>query len=106
MNCLLNIARGKESAIIILHEIYGINSHIKWVCRHYSAAGYNVICPDFVKLRDYFEYNNEGEAYQYFVKQSGFSLMVNEVKTILIKARTDYKNIFLMEFSVGATAHC
>jgi len=39
---------GKESAIIVLHEIYGINPHIKWVCEHYLAAGYDGICPDFL----------------------------------------------------------
>jgi len=46
----------KESAIIVLHEIYGINSHIKRVCRHYLAAGYDVLCPNFVKSEDYFDY--------------------------------------------------
>ncbi|WP_040412280.1 dienelactone hydrolase family protein [Desulfosporosinus sp. OT] len=47
-----------ESAIIVLHEIYGINPHIQWVCEHYSDAGYHVICPDFIKPElGYFEYN-------------------------------------------------
>ena len=98
-----NIAKGKESVIFILHEIYGINPHIKRVCEHYSAAGYDVICPDFVKVRDYFGYKSEAEAYQYFANEIGFPLIVNEVKIILMKVRKEYKNIFLMGFSVGAT---
>ena len=100
---MLNFIHGKESAIIILHEIYGINPHIKWMCEHYLAAGYDVLCPNFVKTRDYFEYSREGEAYQYFVKHIGFPTMVHEVNTLLMKARTDYKNVFLLGFSVGAT---
>jgi len=95
---------GKESAIIILHEIYGINPHINWICEHYLAAGYDVICPDFVKSRDYFDYRREGEAYQYFVEHIGFPSMVHEVRAILMKARTNYRNVFLLGFSVGATA--
>lgn len=101
---MLNIIHGNESAIIVLHEIYGINPHVKRICEHYSAAGYDVICPDFLKSRDYFDYRREGEAYQYFIEQIGFPSMVHEVITILMKARTNYKNVFLLGFSVGATA--
>ena len=101
---MLNIIRDKESAIIVLHEIYGISPHINWICKQYLAAGYEVLCPDFVKSRDYFDYSGEGEAYQYFVEHIGFPSMVHEVKTILMKARSEYKNIFLLGFSVGATA--
>ena len=86
---MLNIVHGKESVIIVLHEIYGINSHIQWVCEHYSAAGYDVICPKFMKLSDY---SRQGEAYQYFVEHIGFPSMVHEVKTILMKVRPDYKH--------------
>ena len=98
---MLNIVHGKESVIIVLHEIYGINSHIKWVCEQYLAAGYEVICPEFVTPSDY---SREGEAYQYFVEHIGFPSMVHEVKTILMKVRTDYKHVFLLGFSIGATA--
>lgn len=100
-----NTIRGNESAIIVLHEIYGINPHIQWVCEHYSEAGYDVICPNFIKPDlGYFEYNREEEAYQYFVNQVGFSYIVDEVGKILIKARESHKNIILVGFSVGATA--
>lgn len=101
---MLNIIRGKESAIIVLHEIYGINPHIERICEQYMAAGYAVICPDFLKSKDYFDYRKEEEAYQYFFKHIGFPSMVHEVKSILLKAKTEYKNVFLLGFSVGATA--
>lgn len=99
---MLNM-HGKESAIIVLHEIYGINPHIQWICEQYLAAGFDVLCPNFVQLSDYFTYSREVEAYQYFLKHIGFSSMAHEVKTMLIKARRDYKHVFLLGFSVGAT---
>ncbi|MEL7568217.1 MAG: dienelactone hydrolase family protein [Dehalobacterium sp.] len=40
---------GKESAVIVLHEIYGINPHIRYVCQQYEAVGYDIICPNFIK---------------------------------------------------------
>ena len=97
---MLDIMNGKESVIIVLHEIYGINSHIKWVCEQYLAAGYEVICPEFVNPSDY---SREREAYQYFVEHIGFPSMVHEVKAILMKVRADYKHVFLLGFSIGAT---
>lgn len=63
-----------------------------------------MLCPNFLKSEVYFDYNREEEAYQYFVNHVGFPHMVHEVRKILMKARTDYKNIFLLGFSVGATA--
>lgn len=101
---MFSIMRRKEYAIIVLHEIYGINPHIKWVCEHYLAAGYDVLCPNFVKLEDHFDYSREGEAYKHFVKHIGFSSMTYKVKEILLKAKRDYKQVFLIGFSVGATA--
>lgn len=101
---MINIVSSEESVIIVLHEIYGINPHVKLICEQYSAAGYNVLCPNFVKSGDYFNYSREGEAYQYFIEHIGFYSIVDEVKTILLKARLDYKYVFLLGFSVGATS--
>ena len=101
---MLNIINKRESVIIVLHEIYGINQHLKLICEQYSAAGYNVLCPNFVKSGDYFDYSREEEAYQYYIEHIGFDSMVDEVKSILLKARIDYKYVFLLGFSVGATS--
>ncbi|MBC2726084.1 dienelactone hydrolase family protein [Desulfosporosinus sp.] len=102
---MLNNIRGNKSVIIVLHEIYGINPHIKWVCEHYLEAGYDVLCPNFIKSEiGYFDYNREEEAYQYFVNHVGFPHMVDEIGKILIKSRAAYNNIVLLGFSVGATA--
>ncbi|MCO1600715.1 dienelactone hydrolase family protein [Desulfosporosinus nitroreducens] len=99
-----SINNNEESVIIVLHEIYGINQHLKLICEQYSSAGYHVLCPNFVKSGDYFDYSREEEAYQYFIEHIGFYTMVDEVKSILLKAKSDYKYVFLLGFSVGATS--
>lgn len=96
--------RQKKHAIIVLHEIYGINPHIKKVCEHYLAAGFDVLCPNFANTDDHFEYSREEEAYRYFVDHIGFELMTCEVEKILYSAQRNYKKVFLLGFSVGATA--
>lgn len=92
-----------EYAIIVLHEIYGINPHIKWVCEHYLAIGFDVLCPNFIR-GDYFVYSREGEAYQYFVDHIGFDTVVCKAEKILYKAQRNYKKVFVLGFSVGGTA--
>ncbi|KGK88099.1 DeoR faimly transcriptional regulator [Desulfosporosinus sp. HMP52] len=94
----------KEYAVIVLHEIYGINPHIKWVCKQYLESGYDVLCPDFLKGKEFFNYNREGEAYQYFIEHIGFNSMTEEFEKILKKAHSNYKRVYLLGFSVGATA--
>ena len=100
---MLNSKADKESVIIILHEIYGINPHIEWVHKQYLAAGFDVLCPDFLESKGHFPYSKEEEAYQYFVQHIGFSSMAHEVKKMIMKVRKDYKHVFLLGFSIGAT---
>jgi len=94
----------KEYAVIVLHEIYGINPHIKWVCEQYLAAGYDVLCPNLFNTEGHFDYSREGEAYQYFIDHIGFDSVTEDFEKIFSKAHGDYKKIFLLGFSVGATA--
>ncbi|SET52294.1 Dienelactone hydrolase family protein [Enterococcus malodoratus] len=43
-----NLIKGSENAVIILHEIYGLNQFILDVCNQYSEKGYDVFCPDLL----------------------------------------------------------
>lgn len=92
-----------DSVIIILHEIYGINQHIMKVCQHFSKAGFNVICPDLINLSEPFEYDQEEEAYQYFLNNVGFELASQKVQHLITQAKEKYKHVFLLGFSIGAT---
>jgi Dienelactone hydrolase and related enzymes len=92
----------KDSAVIILHEIYGVNAHIEQVCESYYHMGYDVYCPNLYSREFPFAYTEMEEAYQHFVSTVGFdayTIVNNEIQNI----RDQYKRIILIGYSVGAT---
>jgi len=99
---MLKITNGSDSVIIVLHEIYGINEHIKTVCREYSEAGYDVICPDLIKHKP-FNYDQREEAYQNFMGEIGFESAFMQTKRLVLRARKQYRRVFILGYSIGAT---
>ncbi len=99
----MEIINNSNSAIIVLHEIYGINQHIQSVCKRFSKAGYDIICPNLIIRNQPYKYDLQEEAYHNFMNNVGFDLAVQEVKQILVKAKQKYKNIFIIGYSIGAT---
>ncbi len=97
------IKNNSETVIIILHEIYGINRHIKKVSNHFDKKGYDVICPNLINVEQPFCYNEEAEAYQFFINNIGFESAFQEVKELIKQARMQYNQVFLLGFSIGAT---
>ncbi len=95
--------RGSDTLIIVIHEIYGINAHINGVCRDMADAGYDVICPDLLDGKPAFPYEREEEAYQYFFNYAGFESSVKRVAFLIRQAELEYRRIFLLGFSAGAT---
>jgi len=53
---------GNEAAIIILHEIYGINRFIEEVCIQYHNDGFDVFCPQLLG-KENFTYEESSSAY-------------------------------------------
>lgn len=90
-----------RKALIILHEIYGINSFIKEQSQKYIAEGFDVFCPDLLG-RSPFSYDEEKAAYEYFTQNIGFQVF-EEVNDLIIKLKEDHDQVFLLGFSVGAT---
>ena len=99
----MSIKDNSDSAIIVLHEIYGINQHIQLVCEKFSMNGYNIICPNLIGLTQPFNYELEEGAYQHFKNSIGFDSAVQQVKQVIIQAKKQYKHIYLLGYSVGAT---
>lgn len=93
-----------KSVIIIFHEIYGLNAHIKIESLYYQAHGFDVLCPNFLKPVTGFEYSREDDAYFYFVNHIGFDTIKEQADIMIESARQEYKKVFLLGFSVGATA--
>ena len=100
---MITYSNNSDSVIIILHEIYGINQHMRQVCNHYSKAGFDVICPDLLNLNNSFDYDDEEKAYQYFIKKVGFNLAEEQARKLIAKITPKYKHVFLIGFSIGAT---
>ncbi|BAL01634.1 putative hydrolase [Oscillibacter valericigenes Sjm18-20] len=93
---------GSDRAVIILHEIYGINPHIVEVCDRYSNSGYDVYCPNLIHKAEPFEYSQQQAAYDHFKTEIGFDVHIKLLK-LLEELRTQYRAIFLVGYSIGAT---
>lgn len=91
----------KNNALIILHEIYGINGFIKEQKEKYEKEGYMVICPDMLGRKP-FLYQEAGEAYQYFQEKAGF-LAYRDINILVEQQKSCGRNVFILGFSVGAT---
>lgn len=95
----------QKPAMILIHEIYGINDHMKSIIQHFERAGFDVYCPHLLGQIKHFGDDSEDEAYRYFMNEVGFE---RSVKTVLHLARDLKKkdveiDIFVLGFSVGAT---
>lgn len=93
--------RNGDDAIIILHEIYGINDFIKKECKKYYEKGFDVYCPNLIKTAT-FSYENANIAYEHFINNSTFDVY-KEIKLLINDLKKEYKKVFLLGFSVGAT---
>ena len=90
-----------KQAIIILHEIYGINSFILEKCQKYHSEGYDIYCPNLIS-KQAFDYNEAQAAYHHFVNNVGFDIH-EKIMVLIQKLKLMYKRVFVIGFSVGAT---
>ncbi|MGY4786623.1 dienelactone hydrolase family protein [Bacillus sp. OHL2] len=95
----------QKPAIILIHEIYGINDHMKSVIQHFELAGFKVYCPHLLGRVKYFDEDRKDDAYRYFMNEVGFERSINTVLHLAkkIKTKDEEINLFVLGFSVGAT---
>lgn len=91
------------TAIIIIHEIYGINDHIRYICNKLSKQNVDIICPNLLDTEGYFDYNQEHLAYTYFKEHIGFEQAIKQIQQLVFLNRYHYEKLFIIGFSVGAT---
>lgn len=96
------IQQGPSTAVIVVHEIYGVNRHMKDICRSLGEQGVDVFCPDLLD-RTAFDYAEEDEAYRYFMENVGFSCARRKVEDLIADVRNTYEKVIIVGFSVGAT---
>lgn len=100
---MINIQNKSDKLIIVLHEVYGINEHMKNICELLSDKEFDVICPNLLKQDILFDYSKENIAYRNFVENIGFNNTSNEIKRLLHKIKSKYKKTYIVGFSIGAT---
>lgn len=98
---MLKLLSDNENAVVVLHEIYGVNAHIKKMCNIYHHSGFDVFCPDFLNRELPFTYEQHEDAYNYFTNHCGFN--TSKVIDLTTELRASYKKIIIVGFSVGGT---
>lgn len=91
----------KKQAIILFHEIYGINQFIHHKCSEFTNAGFDVYCPDMLG-RPPFPYEAAQKAYAYFRQHIGFDRW-EDIAAYISRLKETYEKVFVLGFSVGAT---
>ncbi|MDX8366987.1 dienelactone hydrolase family protein [Cytobacillus sp. IB215665] len=100
---MISYKNNSDKLVIIVHEIYGLNRHMKHICKELSNKGFDVICPNLYSENNAFHYDEEKLAYHHFVNKVGFDLATTYVKELLKKYRKEYSKIFILGYSVGGT---
>lgn len=89
--------------LIVIHEIYGINEHMKMMCETFTSYGYDVLCPNLLSCDTPYDYTDEKKAYKNFTENIGFRTASEKVKSIIYRYQDRYEKVFLVGFSIGAT---
>ncbi|QBP91985.1 dienelactone hydrolase family protein [Bacillus mycoides] len=93
----------KKLALVVVHEIYGVNDHMHHVIDHFNTSILDVFCPNLLQLQNSFHYSDEEKAYQYFMNHIGFDYGKEQINEVISTLSNDYTHIGLIGFSVGAT---
>ncbi|MGG0655765.1 dienelactone hydrolase family protein [Rummeliibacillus pycnus] len=101
---IFEIKHNRKNVIVLLHEIYGINDHIKYYANLFCELGcYDVVCPDLLKKDGPFTYDSEQLAYQFFTEKIGFEEAATETKKLIEELSSEYEKVHIVGFSIGAT---
>lgn len=98
---MLSIQNGADRAIIILHEIYGLNDYIDSLNQRFADRGYDTYCPDLLGGKVY-DYSQQPEAYRNFCENVGFDAFTR-VLPLMRQLRQKYGETLLLGSSVGGT---
>lgn len=99
----MELKQNSSQCAILLHEIYGINSHMNYYAKALYEKGFDVYVPNLLQRTTAFAYEEEELAYKNFMENVGFEKAKNEVNTLIEDVSRKYAHIRLIGFSVGAT---
>ncbi|MED1116495.1 dienelactone hydrolase family protein [Bacillus paramycoides] len=93
----------KKLALVVVHEIYGVNDHMQHVIDHFTSSNTDVFCPNLLQLQNSFHYSDEEKAYQHFMNHIGFDGGKKQIEELVTSLSSNYTHIGLIGFSIGAT---
>jgi len=76
-----------KKAVVLLHEIYGVNNHIQQYKSEFIALGYDVYCPNLLQLEQSFPYEQEQQAYAHFMNDIGFEKGFAQVQNLILELK-------------------
>jgi dienelactone hydrolase len=92
-----------NKAILLIHEIYGVNDHMKFMKQKLSKLEADIICPNLLSSDIPYSYEEEGMAYQNFIQNIGIDESSKQINNMLIQLKQEYERVGVIGFSVGAT---
>jgi len=101
MHLIVKKSSNNRKALIVLHEIYGINRFTEDICDGYNVQGFDIFCPDMLN-GNRFLYTEASRAYDSFIDEVGFDYY-GEIEQLLERLKITYDKVFIIGFSVGAT---
>ncbi|MGG4268337.1 dienelactone hydrolase family protein [Peribacillus simplex] len=100
---MLYIKNNSATVIMVIHEIYGLNEHMRGFCELLSKQDFDVICPNLLDRETPLDYSQEEAAYRQFMENLGFEEALHKIRDVLSDVKDVYKKIFIIGFSAGAT---
>jgi dienelactone hydrolase len=92
-----------KTAIVILHEIYGLNDFIRDLTEEWTNTFFlPVYTPIFTANKAAYLYSQESIAYTSFINHVGFDRAAKTVDSFFNEQK-DYDTFLLLGFSIGAT---
>lgn len=90
-----------DKAIVLLHEIYGINAHIQRSAATWRSRGFDAYTPALFPHSAPFAYEQQEQAWRHFSDNVGFDTAA--IVSLLAELRAKYGTLILIGYSVGAT---
>lgn len=90
-----------NKAVVLLHEIYGINTHIINVKNYWLRQGFDVYTPELFPHKKTYTYLQQDIAYQAFLNNTGFR--PESITSLVSNLKRGYDKLIIIGYSVGAT---
>lgn len=89
--------------VILIHEIYGVNSHIKKMARLIKMAGYDVVTPNLLGDQEVYSLKEEKAAYEQFSMHNRLTAGEKIIRKLIVRNKNAGRIIYVIGFSAGAT---